>query len=171
MLRNARHESQSDSRNDKNRKAFSLFYFFGLPQHFFKMLRNDEFLQFYARFCRFSQWQLWRFHSLLPSLRVSGANEAIHIKNKSARSATASRSASWCIKRGAKEAGVLPLFLCKKRNQARLSPKSVPKAYEHSEVKTAELFFRSAFASHQPLARCVGERGGVQPFLRKSAIM
>ena len=37
---------------------------------------------------------------------------------------TNSRSASWCIKRGVKEAEYLPLFLCKKRNQARLSPKS-----------------------------------------------
>ena len=37
--------------------------------------------------------------------------------------------------------------------------KALPKAYERSEVKTAELVFRSAFASHQPLARLVGERG------------
>ena len=53
-----------------------------------------------------------------------------------------------------------PLFLCKKRNQARLSPKSVPKACERSEAKTAELFFVRLVASHQPLARLVGERGG-----------
>lgn len=57
------------------------------------------------------------------------------------------------------------------REGARLSPKSVPKAYKRSEVKTAELF-RSAFASYQPLASCVGERGGGgKPFLRKNAII
>ena len=170
MLRNARHESQSDSRNDKNRKAFSLFYFFGLPQHFFKMLRNDEFLQFYARFCRFSQWQLWRFHSLLPSLRVSGANEAIHIKNKSARSATASRSASWCIKRGAKEAGVLPLFLCKKRNQARLSPKSVARGLRAKRSKNSRACFSFGFRLTSAVGKVRRGAGrGVQPFLRKNA--
>ena len=62
---------------------------------------------------------------------------------------TFSRSASWCIKREKKEAEVPPLFLCKKRKIARLSPKS----------ETAAAVFRSAFASHQPLARLVGERG------------
>ena len=38
-----------------------------------------------------------------------------------------------------------------------------------SEAKKAELVFRSAFASHQPLARCVGERGGGAAFFAKKS--
>ena len=37
--------------------------------------------------------------------------------------------------------------------------KALPKACKRSEVKTVAAVFRSAIASHQPLARLVGERG------------
>ena len=56
---------------------------------------------------------------------------------------------------------------------ASLSPKSVPKACEHSEAKTAAACFSFGLsASHQPLARCVGERGGgAALFAKKSDYM
>ena len=48
----------------------------------------------------------------------------------------------------------------------------MPKAYERSEVKKAAAVFRSAFASHQPLARLVGERGGgAALFAKKSDLI
>ena len=98
---------------------------------------------------------------IVSHAKTCGLSRNDEYKNNPCVARTASRSASWCIKRGTKEAGVLPLFLCKKREKARLSPKSVPKAYEQSEVKTAAACFSFGLsASHQPLARCVGERGG-----------
>ena len=50
-----------------------------------------------------------------------------------------------------------PLFLCKKREKARLSPKSVARGLRAKRSKNSGAFL------------CVGEREGVQPFLRKNA--
>ena len=46
--------------------------------------------------------------------------------------------------------------------------KALPKAYERSEVKTAELVFRSAFASHQPLASVQGSGASVLKICRQA---
>ena len=64
-----------------------------------------------------------------------------------------------------------PLFLCKKRNQARTLPKSVPKAYEHSETKTAAACFSFGFRLISAVGKCVGERGGGVALLRKRVIL
>ena len=100
--------------------------------------------------------------TLTPSLRGFGTKPKQSIlKNKFARSATESRSASWCIKREKKEAEVPPLFLCKKRELARLSPKS----------EKAELFsfgFRLTSAVGKV---CRGAGRGCSPFCEKNAIL
>ena len=72
----------------------------------------------------------------------------IHIKINPCVARIASRSASWCIKREKRRQKCLR-SLYKKRELARTLPKSEKVA---------------AFL-------CVGERGGVQPFLRKIAII
>ena len=66
---------------------------------------------------------------IVSHAKTCGLSRNDEYKNNPCVARTASRSASWCIKRGTKEAGVLPLFLCKKREKARLSPKSEKRSF------------------------------------------
>ena len=93
--------------------------------------------------------KMWRFHTKhritpLPSLQ----SEAIHTKINPCVARTASRSASWCIKREKRKQECLRSFYARSGIKRGSPLKALPKAYEHSEVKTAAAFL------------CVGERGG-----------